>query len=96
MSEKLYKSHCSVPGHGMSCSMADDIYPGKKRLSKLRRKRLKKLTEEELAEIFASDECNHDQTDRMFRFGNAIPACDCDLCAEAYWDNWYRRQRRGQ
>lgn len=52
----------------MRCYMADDIYPAKKRLSKLRRKRSKKFTEEELAEIFASDEDSHNQADRMFRF----------------------------
>lgn len=39
MAEKLYRSRCSVPGHGTRCSVARDIYPDKKRLSKLRRQR---------------------------------------------------------
>ncbi len=94
MSEKLYKSHCNVPGHGMSCSMADDIYLDKRGLSKLRRKRSEKIIKEELADIFVSREYEPDQTDRMFRFGNAIPACDCDFCAEEYWKNRDRRQRQ--
>ena len=43
MSEKLYKSHCRVPGHGTSCVVAKDIYPSKKQLSKIRRHADKKL-----------------------------------------------------
>jgi hypothetical protein len=55
MSEKLYKSHCLVPGHGTSCVVAADSYPDKKRLSKIRRKRSKEIIKKELALIFSSD-----------------------------------------
>lgn len=49
MSEKLYKSHCRVPGHGTQCSVADDIYPSKKQLSKIRRRVAKKFIAHELS-----------------------------------------------
>ena len=43
MSKKLYTSHCHVPGHGTHCEVADDIYPGKHELSKMRRRYAQKL-----------------------------------------------------
>lgn len=49
MSEKLYRSRCSVPGHGTRCSVANDIYPSKKQLSKIRRRESEKIIEIELS-----------------------------------------------
>jgi hypothetical protein len=49
MSEKLYNSRCSVPGHGTRCVVAEEIYPDKKRLSKLRRQNDKKVILDELS-----------------------------------------------
>lgn len=49
MSEKLYTSHCSVPGHGTRCCVANEKYPSKKQLSKIRRRKSEKLIESELS-----------------------------------------------
>jgi len=38
MTEKLYKCHCHVSGHGTRCEVAQDKKKGKKELSKLRRR----------------------------------------------------------
>ena len=56
MPEKLYKSHCSVPGHGTRCCVANDIYPSKKQLSKLRRRAAKKFIARERIEVEEYDE----------------------------------------
>lgn len=61
MSEKLYKSHCSVSGHGTQCSVADDIYPSKKQLSKIRRRVAKKFIAYELSML--DEEMESDKTD---------------------------------
>ena len=38
MAEKLYKSHCTVSGHGMRCEVAEDKQRHKKDVSRLRRR----------------------------------------------------------
>lgn len=56
MSEKLYKSHCDVPGHGMKCEVAEDIYPDKRGLAKLRRARDKEIIEIALTELIENQQ----------------------------------------
>lgn len=46
MAEKLYKTHCTVPGHGMKCEVAYDKHRHKKEVSKLRRRISKKECKE--------------------------------------------------
>jgi hypothetical protein len=47
MAEKLYKTNCHVQGHGCRCCVSREKIPDKKRLSKLRRKKSKKIIQEE-------------------------------------------------
>jgi hypothetical protein len=42
MSEKLYKCHCRVAGHGVWCEVAQGKKKGKRELGKFRRRLLKK------------------------------------------------------
>jgi hypothetical protein len=56
MSEKLYSCKCPVPGHGCRCTLAQEMRPSKRAVSKLRRKRQKDVVNKELQDLEKDDE----------------------------------------